>query len=280
MDTDRLTVSVAMLLEDASEKKSAPKDMTLSSKLYTAYFFISSAILVWISAVICLFTAPFDPNRKLVHMYSCWWGFHYVALNPRWNCTFEGLENIRKDKTYVLVANHQSYWDIMVLYGLYRPYKWVSKEDIFKMPFIGWNMYFNQYVKISRGELKSIKQMMADCKAWLNNGASIMIFPEGTRSEDGELQQFRDGPFKLACDCNVEVVPIVIDGTHKVLPKGSPNLDFSTKISVRVLPAVNPNDFEKKPRAIREHVKEQMAIALKEIRSASASDSKALALQD
>ena len=251
--------------------------MTPLSKLYTAYFFFTSAFLVWISAAICLVTAPFDRNRKLVHMYSCWWGFHYIKINPKWDCTFEGVENIDPKKTYVLVSNHQSYWDIMVLYGLNRPYKWVSKEDIFKIPFIGWNMYFNQYVKIARGELKSIKKMMADCKNWLNQGASIMIFPEGTRSDDGEIQEFRDGPFKMACDSNVEVVPIVIDGTAKVLPKGSPNLDFSAKISVRVLPPVNPNDFEKKPRVLREHVKAQMVAALSEIRSEAKSNDKALA---
>lgn len=258
--------------------------MSPLSKLYTAYFFVSSAFLVWISFAILLVTAPFDRNRKLVHMYSCWWGYHYIAINPKWDCTFEGLENIDKNKTYVLVANHQSYWDIMVLYGLNRPYKWVSKEDIFKIPFIGWNMYFNQYVKIARGELKSIKKMMADCKNWLNQGASIMIFPEGTRSEDGELQEFRDGPFKMACDCNVEVVPIVINGTNKVLPKGSGNLDFNQKISVRVLPAVNPNDFEKKPRVLREHVKAQMATALRDLRGndlqANSIQDKAPALQE
>lgn len=107
-----------------------------------------------------------------------------------------------------------------------------------------------------------------------------MIFPEGTRSEDGELQEFRDGPFKMACDANVEVVPIVIDGTHKVMPKGSGNLNFSTKISVKILPPVSPKECDMKPRALREHVKAQMAVALKELRSGSATTNKALTVHE
>lgn len=234
----------------------------LLSYLYIAYFYASSAILVWISATLTVLTAPFDRNRKLVHMFSCWWGYHYIAINPFWKCTFEGLHNIDPNKTYVLASNHLSYWDIMVLYGLFKPFKWVSKESIFKIPFIGWNMSFNQYVKLARGDLKSIKAMMADCRNWLNQGASIMIFPEGTRSETGELQEFRDGPFKLACDCNVPVVPIVITGTNKVLPKGSFILNFTQKISVTVLPAVEPAQFQNKARAMREHVRAEMSDTL------------------
>lgn len=241
----------------------------LLSKLYTCYFFLSSAFLVWISATICLLTFPFDRNRKWVHLYSCLWGYHYIALNPLWRCSFDGMQNIEDGKTYVYVANHQSYWDIMVLYGLFKPYKWVSKEDIFKIPFIGWNISLNQYVKISRGELKSIKQMMADCRNWLKQGASIMIFPEGTRSDDGEIQEFRDGPFKMACDCNVEVIPIVVEGTAKVLPKNSGTLDFTAKISVRVLEPVAPAQFESKPRAMREYVHKLMKEALSEMRDKS-----------
>ncbi len=236
------------------------------SILYISYFFITSAFLVWISAAICLLTKWSDPNRKLVHMYSCWWGFHYIQVNPFWKCTFEGLDNIEPDKTYVLVANHQSLWDIMVLYGLNKPFKWVSKESIFKIPFIGWNMAFNQYVKIVRSDLKSIKEMMATCRNWLKQGASIMIFPEGTRSETGEMQEFRDGPFKMATDCGVAVIPIVIDGTQPLLPKGSMMLKFRGTIRVKVLPAVYPSEFGGNVKQFRDHVRKLMGETLDEMR--------------
>lgn len=238
----------------------------LLSYLYIAYFFITSGFLVWISAAICLFTKGSDPNRRLVHRYSCWWGFHYIKVNPFWNVQFQGLDNIDPSKTYVLVANHQSFWDIMVLYGLNKPYKWVSKESIFRIPFIGWNMSFNQYVKIARGDLKSIKEMMATCRNWLKQGASIMIFPEGTRSPDGEIQEFRDGPFKMATDCNVPVVPIVIDGTHELLPKGTFMLNFKGHVRIKVLPPVYPADFNCNVKQMRDHVRKLMVATLDEMR--------------
>lgn len=239
------------------------------SALYIGYFFVSSAFLFWISAFITLFCSWKDPNRKLVHLYSCWWGHHYIKINPFWKCTFEGLNNIEDGKTYVLVSNHQSLWDIMVLYGLNKPYKWVSKESVFKMPFIGWNMNLNQYVKIVRGDLKSVKDMMNTCKNWLKAGASIMIFPEGTRSEDGQLLEFRDGPFKLAKDCDVPLIPIVVDGTSPVLPKGSMLLNFQGRIQVKVLPAVYAKDFES-VKKMRDHVRELMASELIKMRGLKA----------
>lgn len=236
------------------------------SLLYFAYFFASSALFVCISALLCLICKDRDPNRRPVHRFSCWWGYHYIAVNPFWTCKFEGRENLPQDSACVLVANHQSFWDIMVLYGLNYPYKWVSKESIFKVPFIGWNMMLNQYVKIARGDLKSIKEMMTCCKNWLKQGASIMIFPEGTRSADGRLLEFRDGPFKMASDCKLPVVPIVVEGTHLMFPKGSLEVNFRANVRVRILPPVYPENFDQSPRKLREHVRAQMVSCLSELR--------------
>lgn len=92
-----------------------------------------------------------------------------------------------------------------------------------------------------------------------------MIFPEGTRSEDGQLLEFRDGPFKLAKDCDVPLVPIVIDGTSPILPKGSMLLNFNGRIQVKVLPAVYAKDFES-VKKMRDHVRELMASELNKMR--------------
>src|ERR1700743_3784031 len=92
--------------------------------LFAFYFFASSFFLVSINTVICLLVAPFDPLRRAVHMFASGWGQHYFSLNPRWKLNFHGVEHIKRGKTYVLVANHQSLFDILILYGLYRTYKW------------------------------------------------------------------------------------------------------------------------------------------------------------
>jgi 1-acyl-sn-glycerol-3-phosphate acyltransferase len=238
----------------------------LLSYLYGLYFLLSSAVFVAGAAIVCALTFPFDRNRKLLHLYACCWGHHYIRINPFWRCTFEGVDNIDSRTTYVLVANHQSLWDIMVLYGLFKPFKWVSKASVMRIPFIGWNMLLNQYVHVARGDLKSIKEMMESCRQWLRRGASILIFPEGTRSETSHLGAFRDGPFRLAVDCNVAIVPIVVDGTFEVFSKKSDRINFHQKITVKVLSPVHPAQYGSDFRALREHVRLMMAKSLSDAR--------------
>lgn len=222
--------------------------------------------MVGIAALVCFVTAPFDPNRRCLHLYASFWAMMYIYSNPFWRIRYEGREYIDPDKTYVMVANHNSFWDIWVLYGLYKPYKWVSKESIFNVPFIGLNMRLNQYVEIKRGDLKSIKEMMATCKMWLQRGASIMLFPEGTRSDDGEVHHFRDGAFRLAVDCNVPVVPIIVKGTYEILPKNAKELNFVSDIVVRVLPPVHPDDFDRSSGRMRTHVQKLIVENYDELR--------------
>lgn len=219
------------------------------------------------AALVCLATFWFDRNRRLTHYFASAWSYHYMMVNPNWKVHFEGVEQIDSSKTYVIVANHQSLIDILVLYGLFKPFKWVSKESIFKVPFIGWNMIINQYVTIRRGDIKSIKEMIQSCRDWLNRGASILIFPEGTRSEDGEIHDFRDGSFRLAAECNVPVVPVVIDGTFPILPKHAKLINYHAVVRIKVLPPIAPQDFDNKAAALRNHVHALMVQTLAEMRA-------------
>lgn len=238
----------------------------IPSVLFAIYFFVSSAFCYLVAAIITVITAPFDPDRKVVHLFGSLWAFHYVVMNPWWKCRFEGRENIKPNLTCVFVSNHQSLADIVVLYGLFTPFKWVSKDSILKIPFIGGNMRLNQYVTISRGSLKSIKEMLGTCRTWLKRDVSLMIFPEGTRTSDGEIQTYREGAFKLCRDCNVPVVPIVLDGTRTVLPKGG-KMCFATNITVKILPAVHPDQFDRDHQKLPAHVEDISRKALQEIRS-------------
>ncbi len=242
------------------------------SALFMAYFFATSAFMLCIAALIRLVSQPFDPNLKLTHLFSCLWAQLYIHVNPFWKLTIKGTENMEPGKSYVLVANHQSYADIIVLYGLYRPFKWVSKESIFSVPIIGHNMKLNQYVLLKRGDMRSIKEMMGICRQWLFRGTSIMMFPEGTRSEDGQLQHFRDGAFRLAVDCKVPVVPVVIDGTHDILAKHGRSLNFVADVRVQILPPVDPSDFQVSSAKLRKHVHELMKQTLASMRSERSTD--------
>ena len=103
-------------------------------------------------AVIRVVTGPFDRRLVLLHRFTCFWASLYTWCNPAWQVTVEGCDKIRPGTTYVMVANHLSLIDILVLFRLFRHFKWVSKIENFKVPFIGWNMRLNRYIELRRGD--------------------------------------------------------------------------------------------------------------------------------
>ena len=119
----------------------------------------------------------------------------------------------------MLTPNHQSQVDILVLFTLFRHFKWVAKSEAFQIPFIGWNMSLNRYIKLRRGDSGSAAAMLRVCRDNLSAGSSVAIFPEGTRSRDGRLRPFKHGAFSLAVDAGVPVVPIVVDGERMLVPR-------------------------------------------------------------
>src|SRR5207247_1581709 len=141
----------------------------------------------------------------------------------------------RPGTTYVMVANHQSFLDILVLFRLFVHFKWVSKIEMFRLPCIGWNMSLNRYVRLRRGDRQSVVEMMNTCEQRLAEGSSIMMFPEGTRSADGRLKAFKPGAFVLAQRARVAILPIVVEGTANALPKHGFVLRGRHTIGIRVL---------------------------------------------
>jgi 1-acyl-sn-glycerol-3-phosphate acyltransferase len=220
------------LVAEASRRHSART--WIVTLLFWPYLVVSSAVLFVGAFALFLATVAFDRRRVLLHLYACAWGYHYVRCLPLWKARFEGLEHIQRGRTYMLVANHQSLGDILVLFGVFKHYKWVSKRAIFKTPFVGWNMALNDYVGLVRGDPKSVEETMQACRVHLRRGSSIMMFPEGTRSVDGEIKPFKHGAFTLAKELDLEVVPIVIDGTRDALPKHGLMLDHAWNLPVRV----------------------------------------------
>jgi 1-acyl-sn-glycerol-3-phosphate acyltransferase len=120
----------------------------------------------------------------------------------------------------------------------------VSKAEIFKVPVIGWNMVLNRYIKLVRGDKKSIAQMMDECEMHLKEGSSVYIFPEGSRSPDGHLKQFKLGAFLLAKKLNLPIMPIIIEGTRFALPKHSIDYHGKHPIILRVLDEITPDKFK------------------------------------
>ena len=179
--------------------------------------------------------------------YSCAWASLYTYVFPYWRVSVRNRERLRNDTAYVIVSNHQSLLDILVLFRLYRHFKWVSKHAVFRVPFVGWNMTLNRYIKLRRGDRGSVEQMMNACEKTLAEGSSVMIFPEGTRSDDGQLRPFKHGAFTLAQRCHVPLLPIVVNGSSRALPKRGFVLQGRHHIYVRVLDEIPPAEFANVP---------------------------------
>ncbi len=212
--------------------------------LFLIFISITSIVLFLGACLTWACTVVFDRKLKILHQYTCFWASIYTWVMPAWPIRIEGRNKIRRNATYIYISNHQSQLDILVLFRLFVHFKWVSKSEIFKVPLIGWNMRFNRYIQLRRGEKESVIQMMADCERTLAEGSSIFIFPEGTRSNDGNLKPFKSGAFILAKKMKVPILPIVVNGTKDALPKHSVNYHGKHPIKVRVLDEISYSDFE------------------------------------
>jgi 1-acyl-sn-glycerol-3-phosphate acyltransferase len=210
--------------------------------IYSTVFWLflgaSSIVLYPIAVIIWIVTTPFDRRRRILHQFTCFWASLYTWLNPAWPVRIEGREKIRPDETYVMVANHLSLLDILVLFRLFTHFKWVSKTENFRVPCIGWNMRLNGYIELRRGDRASVVQMMKACRAALTAGNSIMMFPEGTRSPTGRLRSFKTGAFDIAKEARKPILPIALQGTHDALPKRGFVLRGRHPIRVTVLDAL------------------------------------------
>nr|WP_242340978.1 MULTISPECIES: lysophospholipid acyltransferase family protein [unclassified Anaeromyxobacter] len=233
------------------------------SLVYWVFFAATLPVLFLGAMLVFLLTSPFDRRRVAVHLYSCAWATFYVVANPLWRVSVEGREKLPWKGAAVLAANHLSLLDILVLYGLFRPFKWVSKAEVFRVPFVGWNLWLNDYVRVKRGDRESIREMMDHCRAHLARGTPVMLFPEGTRSRDGRLGAFKDGAFRLAIEAGCPVIPIVVSGTGDALPKHGLVLRQRMRAHVRVLDPLDPAEFPTAD-ALRDATRAAIAAALPE----------------
>jgi len=207
-------------------------------------FLIVCIVLYPIALIIFLLTVLFDKKRVILHGFSCFWASLYLWLQPLWKVTWEGKEHIKKGQAYVIVSNHQALLDILIIYTLFKHFKWVAKNSLLRLPFLGWNMALNGYIIVKRTDTKSQIKMMKHSERTLKSGSSIMIFPEGTRSTDGQVGRFKRGAFILSEIADVPVIPIALFNMDKAVKKNSLWLNKATDMKAKVFPPVYPKDFK------------------------------------
>lgn len=235
------------------------------SILFYLFLVLLCTVFLILSAVAFVLCAPFDPARRVVHSLSRLMTMMFFAVPFRWSKRVEGLENFDPKRSYVIVMNHSSMLDIPALYLLPFNFRWVSKREVFNIPFFGQFLVLHGDIAIERGSgQQAMEQVTTEGCKWIKRGASVAIFPEGTRSRSGEIGRFKAGAFNLAREADVEILPIVIDGTRDMLRDGW-RINWKSHLTLKVLPAVRCEDID--CREVMASVREDMVRELESIRS-------------
>lgn len=212
------------------------------SVLFLIFFGVSSALCYVLALLIWLLSVWWDRRLLWLQRFTCLWASLYLWVMPTWKSQVMGQAKLI-DEPSLLVSNHQSLLDILVALRLFFPFKFVSKAEVFNVPFIGWNMRLNGYIGIVRGNKDSGRKMLEDCRLALTQGSSVYIFPEGTRSASGVMGPFKPGAFKLAHELKLPIQLLVINGSKAALPKNSWIFQGHHDISIAVLDRLAYADF-------------------------------------
>lgn len=218
----------------------------------------------FIALVVCY---PFDKKRVVVHKISEWLTDVVFIFAPRMRRDVIGAENINPKQAYVMVLNHQSMIDILSIYNLPLVFKWVSKKEVYRIPLVGRLLFMHGDIVIDRASTKEAMQLVhSKGKEWLEKGASVAIFPEGTRSKDGEIHNFKAGAFILAKDAGVPILPVVLDGTSSMVRKGW-MMNWRNRMTIQVLPPISAEEIQNRDiKDVMRQVREDMVDTLAKIR--------------
>ena len=186
-----------------------------------AWLVLVLCVLLWFPVLVVtrVLTAPFDPGRYIPGLIFRKIGPAMASLNPLWHFRYSGTLPEDPRRPFVVVSNHESFSDILLISHLPWEMKWLSKAELFRIPIMGWMMWLVGDIPVKRGFGPSAVEAMARCRETLANRVSVMIFPEGTRSKTAELLPFKDGAFRLAVEAGVPILPLAVSGTSTALRK-------------------------------------------------------------
>lgn len=192
--------------------------------LYIVYQYLIAypvlVVLTLFTAIFTIVTIPWKSSRWVYGVQQFWSRMCYWMLFIP--VTIEGTENIQKDKSYVFVSNHQSMFDVFIIYGwLPNVFKWLMKKELRKIPFVGTACRAAGHIFIERTSVRASMESLQEVEKELVNGVSTVIFPEGTRTHDGQVGRFKRGAFQIALDLSLPVVPISLSGCFELLPRGA-----------------------------------------------------------
>uniref|UniRef100_Q01VF5 1-acyl-sn-glycerol-3-phosphate acyltransferase n=1 Tax=Solibacter usitatus (strain Ellin6076) TaxID=234267 RepID=Q01VF5_SOLUE len=223
-------------------------------------------ILLWTAIVATVRLFDRDPLRRRTARTFRRLGPVMAMVNP-WRVEVSGVENADPARVYVIVSNHQSLADIPVITHLELDTKWLGKAELFRVPLLGWMLRMAGDVPVERGHARRAAKAMLRCARYLREGCSVVFFPEGTRSRDGAVLPFNEGPFQLAIREQAPILPLVVEGSGAALPRNTWLFGGALTIRLRVLPAVPVEGRSvKETAALRDEVRGMIVAELEQLR--------------
>lgn len=193
-------------------------------KSFLVYLWAPVANLLWyietiVMAILSLVLWPFDRTGAMQHWCARWW-CRMVALTIGARLRVHGVDRVEAGRAYVYLANHASLIDTPALFAcLPHPFKIMAKRGLFYVPFMGWHLWTSGNFAVDRGDARKTARSLRRVIDGIKAGKSLAAFPEGTRTPDGALHDFKPGVFKIAQRAGVPIVPVTIRGTFALLPK-------------------------------------------------------------
>ncbi len=204
---------------------------TLLNILYKIYsftialpLFVVITIFVSTSVIIAGFLGDTDVVAYYLPKFWSKCAFWLFLLRVK----VEGRKNIKKEESYVFLANHQGYYDIFLVYGyLGHNFKWMMKEYLRKIPFVGYACAKSKQIYLADG-ISGISKAVQQSRETLKGGMSMVIFPEGTRTRTGKMGPFKRGSFMLANEIGLPIVPLTINGSFDVFNRNAKSVSLGT----------------------------------------------------
>ncbi len=231
----------------------------LRTVFFYVFFFPWTALVILCGVPFSLFSPDYMHNSGRI------WGVVTLWLAGV-RLKVEGVENLPDAKQPVIFAgNHQGNFDIHCYFaGLPCQFRWMAKEELFRIPLFGLAMRRSGYIPIDRRDRRKAMKSMTAAAERIGRGTSVVIFPEGTRSADGKLQEFKKGGFLIALKAQVPIVPVAISGSWRVMPKGELRI-YPGTISLKILPAINTSGLSSKDtNELMERVRQSLVVAIDE----------------
>jgi 1-acyl-sn-glycerol-3-phosphate acyltransferase len=206
----------------------------LKARLYTIWCWTGCGLSTAFWATVSIIGSLFSATGRLQHFCMRRWSEDNLWLS-RVRVRIEGMENIDALHPHVFVANHSGLHDILALAAhLPIQFRWVAKKSLFKVPFMGWHMQSSGYIAIDRENPREAAKSIAAAATVIRGGVNAIAFPEGTRSKTGDLSGFRSGAFALALRTGVPLIPITLEGSHRVIVPKTLQVNPGNIIRIRI----------------------------------------------